>query len=39
VPAGLNADLRASTTNGRIDSDFPVLVRGTTNGSIRLREQ
>jgi hypothetical protein len=31
VPAGLNADLRASTTNGRIDSDFPVLVRGTVS--------
>jgi hypothetical protein len=28
VPAGLNAEFRASTVNGRIDSDFPIMVTG-----------
>jgi hypothetical protein len=28
MPAGLNAEFRASTVNGRIDSDFPILVTG-----------
>jgi hypothetical protein len=28
LPAGLNADFRASTVNGRIDSDFPMMVTG-----------
>jgi hypothetical protein len=28
MPAGLHADFRGSTVNGRIDSDFPILVTG-----------
>lgn len=28
MPDGLNADFRASTVNGGIDSDFPILVTG-----------
>lgn len=28
MPAGLNAEFRASTVNGRIDSDFPIMVTG-----------
>lgn len=28
MPEGLNADFRASTVNGGIDSDFPILVTG-----------
>lgn len=28
MPEGLNADFRASTVNGSIDSDFPILVMG-----------
>lgn len=28
VPAGLNADLRASTVNGSVTTDFPVTVQG-----------
>lgn len=28
MPAGLNAEFRASTVNGRIDSDFPITVTG-----------
>jgi hypothetical protein len=29
LPSGLNADLRASTVNGRIDSDYQIMVRGS----------
>jgi hypothetical protein len=28
IPEGLNAEFRASTVNGRIDSDFPIMVTG-----------
>jgi DUF4097 and DUF4098 domain-containing protein YvlB len=28
MPEGLNADFRANTVNGGIDSDFPILVTG-----------
>jgi hypothetical protein len=28
MPTGLHADFRGSTVNGRIDSDFPILVTG-----------
>jgi DUF4097 and DUF4098 domain-containing protein YvlB len=31
LPSGASADVRASTTNGSIDSDFPISVRGRIN--------
>ncbi len=38
IPEGLNAEFRASTVNGSIDSDFPILVMGkVTRRSLRGR--